>query len=64
MLQKETLYKSAVSAMIQMCFSSRRRLRRPGGATEYNFYENIEEIKVCADFKMLEVKVPIIFSGT
>jgi hypothetical protein len=33
-------------------------------ATEYNLSENIEEIKVCAGFKMLKVKVLIIFSGT
>jgi hypothetical protein len=26
--------------------------------------ENIRDIKVCTDFKMLEVKVPLIFSGT
>jgi len=33
-------------------------------AIEYNLQENIGGNKVCIDFKMLEVKVPIIFSGT
>jgi hypothetical protein len=33
-------------------------------ATEHDLQENIRGIKVCTDFKMLEVKVPIIFSGT
>jgi hypothetical protein len=45
-------------------FFSIRGSRCPGVATEYNLSENIEEIKVYAGFKMLEVKVPIIFSGT
>ncbi len=31
---------------------------------EYNLKENLGDIKVCIDFKILEVKVPIIFSGT
>jgi hypothetical protein len=31
---------------------------------EHNLQENIGDIKVCTDFKMLEVKVLIIFSGT
>jgi hypothetical protein len=30
---------------------------------EYNFQENIGDIEVYTDFKILEVKVPIIFSG-
>jgi hypothetical protein len=33
-------------------------------ATEHNLSKDIGDIKVCADFKMPEVKVPIIFSGT
>ena len=33
-------------------------------ATGYNLKENIRDIEVCIDFKMLKVKVPIIFSGT
>jgi hypothetical protein len=33
-------------------------------ATEYDLQENTGDIEVCTDFKMLEVKVPIIFSGT
>ena len=36
----------------------------PGVATEYNLYENIEYYKTCIDLNMLEVKVPVIFSGT
>jgi hypothetical protein len=32
--------------------------------TEYNLKENIGDIEVCTDCKMLEVKVPIIFSDT
>ncbi len=35
----------------------------PGVATGYNLKENIGDIEVCIDFKMLKVKVPIIFSG-
>ena len=31
-------------------------------AMEYNLKENIGDIKVCTAFKMLKVKVPIIFS--
>ena len=33
-------------------------------ATEYNLLRIITDIKVCTDFKMLQVKVPIIFFGT
>ena len=33
-------------------------------ATEYNLQENIGVIEVWTDFKILEVKVPINFSGT
>jgi hypothetical protein len=33
-------------------------------AIEYKLYNIIGGIKVCMDFKMLKVKVPIIFSGT
>jgi hypothetical protein len=31
-------------------------------ATEYNLKENIGDIEVCTNFKMLKIKVPIIFS--
>ena len=31
---------------------------------ESNLKENVKDIKVCTDFTMLEVNVPIIFSGT
>jgi hypothetical protein len=33
-------------------------------AKEYNLGEIIGDIAVCIDFEMLEVKVPIEFSGT
>jgi hypothetical protein len=33
-------------------------------AIEYNLEENIGDIKMYTDFKILKVKVPIIFSGT
>jgi hypothetical protein len=33
-------------------------------ATEYNLLKIIGDIEVCTDFKMLKVKVPIIFFGT
>jgi hypothetical protein len=33
-------------------------------AIEYNLLKDIRDIKVYIDFKMPEVKVPIIFSGT
>ena len=31
---------------------------------ESNLKENVRDVKVCTDFAILEVKVPIIFSGT
>jgi hypothetical protein len=31
---------------------------------EYNFYKNIKDINIYAEFEMLKVKVPIIFFGT
>lgn len=33
-------------------------------ATEYDLYENIENINIYAEFEILKVKVPIIFLGT
>jgi hypothetical protein len=33
-------------------------------ATEHHLNENIEGIEVWTDFKILEVKVPMAFSGT
>ena len=33
-------------------------------AREHNLQENIGDIAVCTDFEILELKVPIIFSGT
>jgi len=33
-------------------------------ATEYNLQKNIRDIAVCIDFIMLEVNVPVNFSGT
>jgi hypothetical protein len=33
-------------------------------ATEHTLEKNIGDIKVCTNFKMLQVKVPIIFFGT
>ena len=33
-------------------------------ATEHNLLKIIGDIEVCTDFKMLKVKVPIIFFGT
>jgi hypothetical protein len=33
-------------------------------AIEHSLKENIGDVKVRTDFNMLEVKVPIIFSGT
>jgi hypothetical protein len=33
-------------------------------ATEHDIYKNMGDIYVCTDFKMLKVKVPIIFLGT
>jgi hypothetical protein len=36
----------------------------PGVAIEHNVLKIIGDIKVCTDFKMLQVKVPIIFFGT
>ncbi len=33
-------------------------------AMEHSSQEIIVDIKICIDFKMLKVKVPIIFSGT
>ena len=36
----------------------------PGVAREHNLQESIGDIAVCTDFKILEIKVPIIFSGT
>ena len=35
-----------------------------GVTTEYNPYKNMKDTDVCAEFEMLEVKVPIIFFGT
>jgi hypothetical protein len=31
---------------------------------EHDLYENMRDIDVCTEFKMLKVKVPIIFLGT
>ena len=31
---------------------------------EHDLYKNIEDIYMCTDFKILKVKVPIIFFGT
>ena len=45
-------------------FSRGKDSGRPGFATEYNSEENIRGTKVRTDFEMLEVKVPINFSGT
>lgn len=33
-------------------------------ATEHDLYKNIRDINAYTDFKMIEVKVPIIFSCT
>jgi len=33
-------------------------------ATEYDLYRNIVNIKVCAEFEIFQVKVPLIFLGT
>jgi hypothetical protein len=33
-------------------------------ATEHKLQENIGDIEVWTDFKIFEVKVPMIFSGT
>jgi hypothetical protein len=45
-------------------FSSGRGLGCLGLATEHNLLNITIDIKVCTDFKMLKVKVPIIFFGT
>jgi hypothetical protein len=45
-------------------FSRGKDLRYLGLAIEYNSEEIIRETKVRTDFKMLKVKVPILFSGT
>jgi hypothetical protein len=47
-----------------MRFSSRRGLGCLGVAIEHNLLKIIRDIKVCTDFKILYVKVPIIFFGT
>jgi hypothetical protein len=47
-----------------MRFSSRWGLGCPGAAIEYSLLKIIIDIMVCTDFKMLQVKVPIIFFGT
>ena len=31
---------------------------------EHDLYNNVEDIDVCTEFKMLKVKVPVIFLGT
>jgi hypothetical protein len=46
-----------------MRFSSRMGSECPGVAIEHNVLKIIGDIKVCTDFKMLQVKVPIIFFG-
>lgn len=33
-------------------------------ATGHDLYKNIGDIGVCTEFKMLKVKVPVIFLGT
>ena len=43
--------------------SSRKDLGCQGLAIESDLKENMRDIKVCTDFKMLKVKVPTIFSG-
>lgn len=49
---------------IQTYLSGRTSSERPGVAIEYDFYKYIGYADVCTEFEMLEVKVPIIFSGT
>jgi hypothetical protein len=46
-----------------MRFSSKIGSECPRVAIEHNILKIIEDIKVCTDFKMLQVKVPIIFFG-
>jgi hypothetical protein len=47
-----------------MRFSSRIGSECPGVAIKHSVLKIIRDIKVCTDFKMLQVKVPIIFFGT
>jgi len=49
---------------MQRWFSSKSSLGYLEVAIEYYLKENIGDIKVYIDFKVLKVKVPIIFSGT
>jgi hypothetical protein len=46
----------------------KKNLRRSSGCLkvviEYNLHKDIRDIYVCVDFKILKVKVPIIFFGT
>ena len=44
--------------------SSKRGARCPKMATKHNLLKIIGDIEVYTDFKMLKVKVPIIFFGT
>jgi hypothetical protein len=45
-------------------FSVRRHLKCPGVARECKLQKIIRDIAVCMDFIMLEVNVPVRFSGT
>jgi hypothetical protein len=50
--------------MIEMRFSNTIGLGCLGVAIEHNLLKIIRDIKLCTDFKILQVKVPIIFFGT
>ena len=51
-------------ATIRTYFTSRRGLEYPRVATEYDLQKIIMCVDVCIEFKLLKVKVPIIFLGT
>jgi hypothetical protein len=51
-------------ATTQMWFVSKKGSEYLRVTTEYNLYKIIKQVEVCTKFKLLKVKVPIIFLGT